>query len=222
DPSMAKRVSDYFDNAGVTLRLACGVTSITCRSTAGHAVHTTLTDGTILASDHVVLALGAVPALDWLAGSGIPVGDGVLCNSHLQATESVFAVGDIANWKDCGTGLPTRVEHRTNAVEQAIVVAHNIACAPGDELSYEPMPYVWSDQLGHRIQIFGRPSSTDEVASADTDPAKPINIHSRNGRVVGVVGLDNAKEVRRFSQLIGRSDSQVTADVVSHQEVEAR
>jgi NADPH-dependent 2,4-dienoyl-CoA reductase/sulfur reductase-like enzyme len=222
DPSMADRIAGFFADTGVRLRLGCGASSIAPGSSTEDPVVTTLTDGSTLTSDHVVLALGAAPALDWLANSGVPTGDGVLCDAHLQAAESVFAAGDIANWQDSVTGQRTRIEHRTNAVEQAAVVAHNIVCQPGDELSYTPLPYVWSDQLGHRVQIFGRPRSSDEVINANTDLAKPITIHCREGHIVGVIGLDNAKEVRRYAQLVGQPDLHARTGDAAPQEVEAR
>ena len=224
-PSMADRIGALFAEAGVDLRWACGITSISSESArlpTNRRVETTLTDGSTLTSDDVVLALGGEPALDWLVGSGIPVGDGVLCDSRLQATDSVYAVGDVASWQDSSAGQRSRVEHRTNAVEQATVVAHNIVCSPGDELSYDPVPYVWSDQLGHRIQMYGRPRSTDQIVNVDTDPAKPITIHSRNGCVVGVIGLDNAKELRRYAQLIGQPDLDGATSVVPLEEAEAK
>jgi 3-phenylpropionate/trans-cinnamate dioxygenase ferredoxin reductase component len=222
DPSMADRIARFFADSGVRLRLGCGVNSIESRPATGDSVVVHLTDGSTLTSDQAVLALGAAPALDWLASSGVPIGDGVLCDAHLQAAESVFAAGDVANWHDSVTGHRTRIEHRTNAVEQAAVVAHNIVSRPGDELRYMPLPYAWSDQLGHRVQIFGRPRSNDEVFSADTDPAKPISIHCRDGHIAGVIGLDSGKEVRRFAQLVGQPASRARTDDSAPQEVKSR
>jgi NADPH-dependent 2,4-dienoyl-CoA reductase/sulfur reductase-like enzyme len=48
-----------------------------------------------------------------------------------------------------------RVEHWTNAVEQAQFVARQIASPSAGEFS--PVEYVWSDQYDWKIQIAGRP-----------------------------------------------------------------
>jgi 3-phenylpropionate/trans-cinnamate dioxygenase ferredoxin reductase subunit len=208
DPAMAARIVGYFTEAGVQLRLGCAVTAIEqCIGPQG-PVTIRLSDRSEITTDNVVLALGAHPEVGWLAGSGVAVDDGVDCDAYLQAGDSVFAVGDIASWRDVNTGLRARVEHRTNAVEQAAAVAHNIVHGGRQQAPYTPVPYVWSDQLGHRLQIFGRPRSSDDTACADTEETKPVSIHSRDGRVTGVVGLDSGKTLRRYAQFIGQPSLQ--------------
>jgi NADPH-dependent 2,4-dienoyl-CoA reductase/sulfur reductase-like enzyme len=49
-----------------------------------------------------------------------------------------------------------RTEHWTNAVEQAAVVAHNIA-RPDERKEHSPVGYVWSNQYDWKVQIAGRP-----------------------------------------------------------------
>jgi NADPH-dependent 2,4-dienoyl-CoA reductase/sulfur reductase-like enzyme len=204
DPGMAARIAGFFTDAGVRLQLGCSVTAIEPGSDHEGMVTTRLSNSSQVTSDNVVLALGAAPAADWLADSGVPVGDGVNCDAFLRAGESVFAVGDVASWHDVNTGKRTRIEHRTNAVEQAAAIAQAIVHGGRKQTPFTAVPYVWSDQLGHRLQLFGRPRSSDDIAAADTEATRPICIHSRDGRITGVVGLDSAKTVRRYSQFIGQ------------------
>jgi phthalate 3,4-dioxygenase ferredoxin reductase component len=70
----------------------------------------------------------------------------------------------------------TRVEHWTNAVEQAAAVAHNIA-HPDNMRPFSPVEYVWSDQYDWKIQIVGRPArathraTVGDLGSADARAA---------------------------------------------------
>ncbi|MFP5335869.1 MAG: NAD(P)/FAD-dependent oxidoreductase [Actinomycetes bacterium] len=117
-----------------------------------------LTDGTRLRAATVVVGIGAIPNDGWLADSGIPVENGVLCDEYSRAVDvpDVLAVGDVARWFHPGRREHVRVEHWTNAVEQAVVAAHNIA-HPDDLRTHRPVEYVWSDQYDWKAQIVGRP-----------------------------------------------------------------
>ncbi len=141
---------------GVVTRFGTGVESV--EGEAG-ALRIQLTDGTELRASTVVVGIGATPNDGWLADSGLLVENGVVCDEFCRAVDApmVHAVGDVARWFHPDRGEHTRVEHWTNAVDQATCVAHNIA-HPDDLHSYRPVEYVWSDQYEWKIQIAGRPS----------------------------------------------------------------
>jgi phthalate 3,4-dioxygenase ferredoxin reductase subunit len=141
---------------GVTTRFGTGVESVT--GVAGDLC-VSLTDGGELHAATAVVGIGAVPNDGWLASSGLLVDDGVVCDEFCRARDApgVFAAGDVARWFHPGHGDHVRVEHWTNAVDQAATVAHNIA-HPGDLRPYAPVEYVWSDQYDWKIQIVGVPS----------------------------------------------------------------
>jgi phthalate 3,4-dioxygenase ferredoxin reductase subunit len=139
---------------GVSMRLRVGVSEM--RDSA-HGVVLDLTDGSSLEVDIVVVGIGAVPNDAWLAGSGLRVSDGVMCDQFCRAIgrDDIFAVGDVSRYQHAISGEFIRSEHWTNAVEQATVVAHNIVNS--DEMSaYQPVEYVWSDQYDVKLQLSGR------------------------------------------------------------------
>lgn len=127
------------------------------------ALRVALTDGQVLEAATVVVGIGAVPNEDWLRSSGLIVDDGVVCDEYCRAVDKpgVFAVGDVARWFHPGYGADMRIEHWTNAVEQAVCVAHNIA-KPEDLRSYAPIGYVWSDQYDWKVQVVGRSGGISE------------------------------------------------------------
>lgn len=145
---------------GVGTRFGTGVESV--EGEAGD-LRVVLTDGTELAAATVVVGIGATPNDAWLADSGLLVDNGVVCDQFSGAADApgVHAVGDVARWFHPDHGEHVRVEHWTNAVDQAVCVAHNIA-HPDDLHAYRPVEYVWSDQYDWKIQIVGRPHRATE------------------------------------------------------------
>jgi NADPH-dependent 2,4-dienoyl-CoA reductase/sulfur reductase-like enzyme len=125
-----------------------------------HGVEVRLGDGTVLRADAAVVGLGTELNLEWLLDSSLRVDDGLVCDEFCRADEQagVFAVGDVARWWHPGLGTLARSEHWTNAVEQAAVVAHNIA-HPEDLKVHAPIAYVWSNQYDWKVQMAGQPSA---------------------------------------------------------------
>jgi NADPH-dependent 2,4-dienoyl-CoA reductase/sulfur reductase-like enzyme len=123
------------------------------------ALRVTLTNGETLPAATVVVGIGATPDDGWLASSGLLVEDGLVCDQFCRAVDHdvIFAVGDVARWHHPRHHEDVRVEHWTNAAEQALCVAHNIT-HPDDLCAYAPTEYVWSDQYDCKIQIAGRPN----------------------------------------------------------------
>ena len=89
--------------------------------------------------------------------------------------------------------LPTRVEHWTNAVDQAGSVAHNLV-HPGDPMPYAPVPYVWTDQHGWKFQIVGHPengSRHEVVGDLGADrPRAALLYEDAEGRLAGALTLN--------------------------------
>ncbi len=169
DPEIALLFGRLHTDRGVRTRFGVGVTAIEETAT-GLRVH--LDNGSVLPARSVVVGIGAVPNDEWLRGSGIPVDDGVLCDSSCRsvADPHVWAVGDVARWWHPALDRAVRSEHWTNAVEQAACVAHNIT-RPDGPREYAPVPYVWSDQYDWKIQLVGRTGS--EFAHVRVDGVDP-------------------------------------------------
>jgi phthalate 3,4-dioxygenase ferredoxin reductase subunit len=130
-----------------------------------------LTDGSEIPAAVVVVGVGAEANDDWLVSSGLVVDNGLVCDQYCRAVDAhqVFGVGDVARWFHPGYGTEMRVEHWTNAVDQAACVAHNIV-HPADLRAYAPIEYVWSDQHDWKIQVVGQTNGiTRHVVLGDPD-----------------------------------------------------
>ena len=153
----------------------------------------TLADGRVLEADLVLAAVGARPASGWLAGSlplesngGLRVnraGRFMGCTPpptrrdglHLDALRRIWAVGDIATREHPVFG-PVPGGHWSAALHDPDVTVR--ALLGLDERAAEPehvrarlglapipahAPYVFSQQLGHDLALFGVPSPFDDV-----------------------------------------------------------
>lgn len=103
-PVLGAFVADLHRNAGVNLRLTTRVATFNSDS-RGRLSGADLDDGTQIAAELALVALGALPNIDWLAGSGLVLDSGVVCNALCQpvladgtVASGVVAAGDIARW----------------------------------------------------------------------------------------------------------------------------
>ncbi|MEU6700894.1 FAD-dependent oxidoreductase [Pseudonocardia sp. NPDC046786] len=184
-----------------------------------------LADGTVLPSAVTVVGIGAMPNDEWLAGS-VPVDDGVLCDEHCRSVEDphVWAVGDVARWWHPGYERTVRLEHWTNAVEQAVVVAHNIT-HPEELRPHLPVEYVWSDQYDWKIRLVGRTGGDTHVRLEGADPEKFAVLYAEDGVFVGALTVNWAKALItcRRALTTGATDfAEVQAKVEAARPVAAR
>lgn len=183
---------------GVRIETGALVDSVPAES--GRATGVRLADGRTIDADCVLVGIGAVPNTDWLAGSGVPVGNGVECDATLHAGAGVWAAGDVACWRHPRTGTPTRIEHRTNAAEQGLLVARNILAGPDAAQPFDPVPYIWSDQYDLKFQIYGRTRGAErvDIVEGSTAERRLVALYSSGGRVHGVVGLNLPRATRGY------------------------
>jgi 3-phenylpropionate/trans-cinnamate dioxygenase ferredoxin reductase subunit len=171
-PELAGMLLDEHRRRGV--RVETGLRADEVLVADGRASGVRLVDGRILPADEVLVAIGAVPETGWLDGSGVPVGNGVLCDATCSAAPGVWAAGDVASWEHPGLGERIRLEHRTNAGEQGMAVARNLLAARAGRPAtpFAPVPYVWSDQYDLTIQIYGRPRPGDALRIVEGSTAE--------------------------------------------------
>jgi 3-phenylpropionate/trans-cinnamate dioxygenase ferredoxin reductase subunit len=165
-----------------------------------------LDDGSDLACDVVVVGIGVDPAVSWLESSRIELDDGVRCDATcMSSIPGVFAAGDVANWYNPLFEERMRVEHWTNAVEQARHVASSLMAGPGETKPFESVPMFWSDQFDIKIQGVGRPRATDEliITGGTAKEERFTALYGRAGRLVGAVTFNQPPKIIKLRRLIG-------------------
>ncbi|WP_433516862.1 NAD(P)/FAD-dependent oxidoreductase [Nonomuraea sp. CA-143628] len=176
---------------GVTVRTQVSVTGV-IGTGGGPRVEVRLADGTVVAADDVLVAIGSVPNTEWLAGSGLSVHNGLVCDEYSSAADGVYGVGDVARWHNPLFGTHMRVEHRTNAAEQGMAVARNLL---GEPRPFAPVPYFWSDQYGTKFQAYGHLRDHDEALVLDSDHL--LVAYRKADRLVGVLAASMSPKVLR-------------------------
>ncbi len=69
---------------------------------------------------------------------------------------------------------------------------------------FMPVPWFWSDQYDHKIQMAGRVGLDDDmhIATGDLAERRFAAIYGRAGRLVGVSGFNRPRHVMRYRMLI--------------------
>jgi NADPH-dependent 2,4-dienoyl-CoA reductase/sulfur reductase-like enzyme len=205
---MGAAVASVHARHGVELR--CGVRIEAIEGADGRVTGARLADGTLVGADVVLVGIGVAPAIGWLEGSGLQLGDGIVCDDTLHTgLPGVYAAGDCARWHnhvfDPHDDAVMRVEHWTNAAEQGAHAARNLLQVAAGEapVPYESVPFFWSDQFESRIQFVGRAHGDDEVHvfAGSTDGAFAA-LYGWQGRLRGVLGVSMPKMVMPFRALL--------------------
>ena len=197
--TVAAEVARMHEDAGVQLR--CGLSVVEARG-EGADRELLLSDGATVAAPVVLVGLGVTPDTGWLAGSGVEVDDGVLCDATGRTSVAgVWAAGDVARWEHPLFGAHMRMEHWTSAADQGVAVARDLA---GQPAALDEVPYFWSDQYRTKFQVLGWPHPDDEVTvlRVGPDADRLLAVYGRDGRVTAVLGASAPKWVMRMRSQI--------------------
>ncbi|OMC35692.1 pyridine nucleotide-disulfide oxidoreductase [Mycolicibacterium fortuitum] len=145
---------------GVDLRLDQSVKEITTDN--GTATGLRLTDGSTVAADAVLIAVGAAPNIELAEKAGLAIGDGgVLVDASLRSSDpDIYAVGDIAAAQHPFFGVRIRTEHWANALKQPAVA---VAGMLGNSAEYDELPYFFTDQYDLGMEYVGHAPEYERV-----------------------------------------------------------
>lgn len=182
-----------------------------------------LGSGETVASDVVVEAVGSRCATEWLAGTGLDLSDGVLCDGALRVVrrdgtpvDGVHVVGDLARFPNPRfDDVPRRVEHWAMPTDTGRRAGQALASfLAGDGYAgalaqpFAPLPSFWSDQYDIRLQSFGMPGlaggAPDDVRVLEGDLRDEVVVgYHRDGVLMAVVGLGMLQRVMSYRAAIG-------------------
>ena len=183
---------------GVTMRMGSGLASL---HGSGHVREVRTTDGRRIPADLVVVGIGAIPRTELASASGLTVDNGIVVDEYLRTSApDVFAAGDVANAWHPLYDKHLRVEHWANAQNQGIAAAPNML---GNPMSYQQIPYFFSDQYDLGMEYSGHARTTDQVVFRG-DPAgrEFIAFWLRDGIVVAGMNVNVWDVTTSIQQLI--------------------
>jgi 3-phenylpropionate/trans-cinnamate dioxygenase ferredoxin reductase subunit len=161
-------------------------------------------DGASVACDLVVVGVGVAPRSALAGDAGLEVENGIVVNERLvTSVPNIYAAGDVANAWHPFYERRIRVEHWANALNQGPAAARSML---GEEVTYERIPYFFSDQYDVGMEYSGYAESWDEVVLRG-DPGSGegfVAFWLRDGRVVGGMNV-NVWDVNQHVQELIRS-----------------
>ncbi|HEY0239208.1 MAG TPA: FAD-dependent oxidoreductase [Friedmanniella sp.] len=210
---LAPRLLDLHRGRGVTVRTEASIAGADV--TGDRVTALRLAGGEVIAADVVLVAVGAAPETEWLRTSGLDLGDGVRCDQAGRvladgtAVPGLVAVGDCAAWWDPHLGRHHRAQHWTDALERpGRAVAALLGVPAPTRRPY--LPYFWSDQHGHRVQMAGYASLADAVdVETDLGDQGFLAVYRRSGEPVAVLSLDRPREFVRWRKTLVASLGQL-------------
>ena len=157
----AKETSDYIRSLhiskGVKIKEATGLEKLKIKR--DKIVSASFTDNSNINVDFVIVGIGITPNTKLAEDTNITVNNGIFVNERCQTSISnIYAAGDCASFNYKNTLV--RLESVGNAIDQATIVAQNIS---GQNATYIPKPWFWSDQYDLKLQIAGLNTGYDNV-----------------------------------------------------------
>ena len=189
---------------GVSLALGDGVEAF---EGDGHLAAVRTSTGRTVECDFAVVGIGVAPRVQLAVEAGVEVENGIVVDEKLESSApNVFAAGDVANAWHPFYQRRIRVEHWANALNQGPAAARAMI---GEPVSYDRIPYFFSDQYDVGMEYSGFATEWDEVVfRGDRAGGEFIAFWLKDGRVLAGMNV-NVWDVNDEVQALIRSGQQV-------------
>jgi 3-phenylpropionate/trans-cinnamate dioxygenase ferredoxin reductase subunit len=201
---------DVHAQHGVKLLLGEGVEGF---EGDGSVTRVKTSTGKAVECDFAVVGVGVVPRVGLAEAAGLDIDNGIVVGENLQSsTPNVFAAGDVARAWHPFYERHIRVEHWANALNQGPAAARAML---GQQVSYDRIPYFFSDQYEVGMEYSGYATEWDEVIfRGDRDGGEFIAFWLSGGRVVAGMNV-NVWDVNQHVQALIRSRRQIDPATLS-------
>ncbi|MCS6996311.1 MAG: FAD-dependent oxidoreductase [Casimicrobiaceae bacterium] len=199
-PTAGGMIKAWCEAKGVAVKTGTRVEAIDADS----PLSVRLSSGERIAADLVINATGVKPAIQFLEGSGILCGLGVLTDEHMQTNiPGIYAAGDCAEAFDAMTGKTIVSAIQPNAADQARVAALNMVGRPAK------LPQVTQinilDTLGMISASFGNWQGVpggQHVELTDTEAGRHLSLQFEGDMLVGANAIGWTEHVGVLRGLI--------------------
>ncbi len=195
----APETSDFFRNLhaqhGVDIREGVGLKTLIGE---GHVTGATLTDGSEIDVDFVIVGVGIQPATALAETAGLTLDNGIKVDAAGRTSDPhIWSAGDCASFPYRGRRI--RLESVPNAIDQAEVVAENIM---GAAKNYVATPWFWSDQYDVKLQIAGLNTGYDRVVTRASDAQTVSFWYYRGDELLAVDAMNDPRSYMVGKRLI--------------------
>ncbi len=149
--------------------------------------------GSSVQADTLVIGAGVIPNIELAEESALSCDNGISVDEYGQTEDKkIFACGDCTNHPNKKLNRRLRLESVHNAMEQSKTVASSVM---GKKIAYNQVPWFWSDQYDHKLQIVGISGEHDEVIiRGNQEESKFMLFYLKEGELIAVDAVNNPKE----------------------------
>ena len=214
DPMISSYYQKLHESHGVKIHLDNGLKAFE----GGDSVNAVLcSDGLMLEAELVVIGAGVLPNQEIAIEAGLECNNGIMVNEFGEtSTAHVYACGDCTNHPNKGLNTRLRLESVHNAMEQSKTVANTIM---GNKEPYDQVPWFWSDQYDHKLQLVGISGDHDEVVMRGLESKqKFLLFYLKNSELIAVNAINSSKEFLICRKLVANK-VKISSDVIKDQSV---
>ena len=196
------QISDYYlklhQKNGVTFKFNTSLKEIVGASNPEKVI---CSDGTEVKADMVIIGAGIMPNVELAENAGLSCDNGIVVNEFGKTDHTnIYACGDCTNHPNKLLNKKIRLESVHNAMEQSKTVASSII---NKSIEYNQIPWFWSDQYDHKLQIVGLSGEHDKVIMrGDMSDAKFMLLYTKDEKLIAVDAVNNSKEFLICKKLV--------------------
>ena len=190
DPQISEYYLNLHQSYGVKFHFN---TSLETINKVSDSLEVVCSDGTKVKADSVLIGAGVIPNIGLAEEAGIHCDNGIVVDEFGQTNfKNIYACGDCTNHPNKILNKNLRLESVHNAMEQAKTVASSVMNNP---MEYSQVPWFWSDQYDHKLQIVGLSGDHDLVTMrGTTNDAKFMLFYTKDEELIAVDAINNPKE----------------------------
>lgn len=152
-----------------------------------------LQDGREISCNLALVGIGAIPNDQLASAAGIECNNGIVVDETACSSDpSIFAIGDVSNRPLPVYDCRFRLENISNTLEQAKQVASTLT---GFKFPPAEVPWFWSDQYEHKLQIAGLALDPDQQIVRHGDESHRFAVyHFKGDRLLAVEAVNMPAE----------------------------
>tara|TARA_Y100001970_G_scaffold288855_1_gene417374 strand:+ start:50648 stop:51859 length:1212 start_codon:yes stop_codon:yes gene_type:complete len=187
-------ISEYFHNLheenGVSIHLNSALKKVLGKHKVEKVIHG---ENQEINAQCVIIGAGVLPNSIIAEQSGLDCENGIIVNEYGETSQKdIYACGDCTYHPNKVLNTFLRLESVHNAIEQSKTVANNIL---GIREAYRQIPWFWSDQYDHRLQIVGISGNHEKIVMRGSKKKKNFMMfYFKNDNLIAVNAINNPKD----------------------------
>lgn len=199
----APEISAFYERVhrehGVNLLTGVGVEAVEGAERVDTVV---LADGTRVPADIVIVGVGLIPNTELAEAAGLEVSNGIVVDAHARTNDpDIVSAGDCTNHVNGFLGRQLRLESVPNAIEMARIAA---ATLTGKLVTYNAVPWFWSDQYDLKLQMVGLSQGYDQIVVRGDMAGNTFSaFYLKDGVIIAADAINRPQEFMVSKKLVG-------------------